>query len=327
MGAGGSLKVYAVCMSLRLAGQWLWDSWFVRDGQTVHAFYLQASRALQDPNRRHRNVSVGHATSTDLTNWTVIEDALAISDSPAFDSYTTWTGSVVKNDGKWFMFYTGTSREDGGDVQSVGLATSEDLITWTKVSNEALVRADARWYATLDKSAWHDEAFRDPWVFKFKPSDDTWHMLVTARGKNGPALDSGVMGHATSNDLLNWTVEEPLSKVGAGFGETEVFQFEIVDGVPIVLFCCSHRWISDGRKAREVGGVYSLVVDADLKQVDISKSVWFDAPDLYASRLVQGADGGWNLLGFWNEPGGKFVGELSDPIPVTADPIRGLIRR
>ena len=327
MGAGGSLKVYAVCMSLRLAGQWLWDSWFVRDGQTVHAFYLQASRALQDPNRRHRNVSVGHATSTDLTNWTVIEDALAISDSPAFDSYTTWTGSVVKNDGKWFMFYTGTSREDGGDVQSVGLATSEDLITWTKVSNEALVRADARWYATLDKSAWHDEAFRDPWVFKFKPSDDTWHMLVTARGKNGPALDSGVMGHATSNDLLNWTVEEPLSKVGAGFGETEVFQFEIVDGVPIVLFCCSHRWISDGRKAREVGGVYSLVVDADLKQVDISKSVWFDAPDLYASRLVQGADGGWNLLGFWNEPGGKFVGELSDQIPVTADPIRGLIRR
>ena len=327
MGAGGSLKVYAVCMSLRLAGQWLWDSWFVRDGQTVHAFYLQASRALQDPNRRHRNVSVGHATSTDLTNWTVIEDALAISDSPAFDSYTTWTGSVVKNDGKWFMFYTGTSREDGGDVQSVGLATSEDLITWTKVSNEALVRADARWYATLDKSAWHDEAFRDPWVFKFKPSDDTWHMLVTARGKNGPALDSGVMGHATSNDLLNWTVEEPLSKVGAGFGETEVFQFEIVDGVPIVLFCCSHRWISDERKAREVGGVYSLVVDADLKQVDISKSVWFDAPDLYASRLVQGADGGWNLLGFWNEPGGKFVGELSDPIPVTADPIRGLIRR
>ena len=152
-------------------------------------------------------------------------------------------------------------------------------------------------------------------------------MLVTARGKNGPSLDSGVMGHATSNDLLNWTVEEPLSKVGAGFGETEVFQFEIVDGVPIVLFCCSHRWISDERKAREVGGVYSLVVDADLKQVDISKSVWFDAPDLYASRLVQGADGGWNLLGFWNEPGGKFVGELSDPIPVTADPIRGLIRR
>lgn len=314
-------------MSLRLAGQWVWDSWFVRDGATVHAFYLQASRALQDPNRRHRNVSVGHAISTDLKNWTVIEDALAISDSPAFDSYTTWTGSVVNSDGKWFMFYTGTSREDGGDVQSIGCATSEDLITWTKTSSEAIVRADDRWYATLDKSAWHDEAFRDPWVFKFNDSDELWHMLITARGKNGPALDSGVMGHATSRNLINWTVEKPLSQVGAGFGETEVFQFEIVDGVPIVLFCCSHRWISDERKAREVGGVYSLVTDAKLEQVDISKSVWFDAPDLYAARLVQGADGGWNLIGFWNEPNGQFVGELSDPIPVTADPIRGLVRR
>jgi beta-fructofuranosidase len=315
-------------MSLRLAGQWVWDSWFVKDHDVYHAFYLQASRALGDPNRRHRNVSVGHATSQDLLNWTVIEDALAISESPAFDSYTTWTGSVVKNsDGKWFMFYTGTSREDGGDIQSVGLAISEDLITWQKYSNEALVRADESWYAKLDKSAWHDEAFRDPWVFKFKPSDDTWHMLVTTRAKGGPALDSGVMGHATSTDLLNWQVQPPLSKVGAGFGETEVFQFEIVDGVPIVLFCCSHRWISDERKARETGGVYSLAVNADLSEIDISKSVCFDEPDLYAARLVQGQDGAWNLIGFINELGGRFVGELSDPIPVTADAIRGLVRR
>ena len=328
MGAGGSNKVYAVCMSLRLAGQWVWDSWFVKDQDTYHAFYLQASRALGDPNRRHRNVSVGHAISKDLVKWTVITDALAISDSPAFDSYTTWTGSVVRNDdGKWFMFYTGTSREDGGDIQSIGAATSEDLITWTKVSNEALVRADERWYAKLDKSQWHDEAFRDPWVFKFAPTDDTWHMLVTARGKGGPGFNSGVMGHATSTDLLNWTLHEPLSKVGAGFGETEVFQYEIVDGVPIILFCCSHRWISDERKSRETGGVYSLVVNSDLTDIDISRSVCFEVPDLYASRLVQGPDGSWNLIGFWNEPNGEFVGELSDPIPVSADPIRGLVRR
>jgi beta-fructofuranosidase len=315
-------------MSLRLAGQWVWDSWFVRDGETVHAFYLQASRALGDPNRRHRNVSVGHAISSDLTNWTVIEDALAISDSPAFDSYTTWTGSVIKkDDGTWMMFYTGTSREDGGDIQSVGAATSTDLIKWTKISNQALVRADETWYSKLGESEWHDEAFRDPWVFKFNESDSTWHMLVTARGKNGKPFESGVMGHATSQDLINWKVQPPLSEVDSGFGETEVFQFEIVDGVPIILFCCSHRWISEERKARETGGVYSLVVDAELKNVDISKSVCFDAPDLYASRLVQDASGGWNLIGFINEPGGVFVGELSDPIPVTADAIRGLVRK
>lgn len=315
-------------MTLRLAGQWVWDSWFVADQGVYHAFYLQASRALGDPDRRHRNVSVGHATSTDLKNWTVVEDALAISNSPAFDSYTTWTGSVIKkDDGTWMMFYTGTSREDGGDVQSVGAATSDDLLKWTKVSSQALVRADEKWYAKLDKSAWHDEAFRDPWVFKFSPTDETWHMLVTARAKNGEPLDSGVMGHATSHDLINWQVEPPLSRASAGFAETEVFQFEIVDGVPIVLFCCSHRWISAERKQRETGGVYSVATTPDLSDLDLSKAVCFDAPGLYAARLIRDFDGGWNLIGFWNEPDGTFVGELSDPIAVTASPELGLIRR
>lgn len=315
-------------MTLRLAGQWVWDSWFVSHEGVHHAFYLQASRALGDPNRRHRNVSVGHAVSNDLKNWTVVQDALAISDSPAFDSYTTWTGSVVRNDdGKWFMFYTGTSREDGGDVQSIGLATSNDLYTFTKFSTQALVRADETWYAKLDKAQWHDEAFRDPWVFKFSPEDATWHMLITARAKDSAPLDSGVMGHAVSQDLVNWKVLEPISKPLAGFAETEVFQFEVVDGVPVVLFCCSHRWLSDVRKQRETGGVYSLAVDPELGSVDLSQAVCFDEPDIYAARLIRDFDGGWNLIGFVNEPNGEFVGELSDPIPVTATPGLGLVRR
>ena len=129
-------------MALKLPGQWVWDSWFAFDAGVHHAFYLQASRALGDPNRRHRNTSVGHSISADLKNWTVLRDALTPSESPAFDSWTTWTGSVVRHDGKWWMFYTGTSREDGGDIQTVGAATSDDLITWEKLSTQALVKAD-----------------------------------------------------------------------------------------------------------------------------------------------------------------------------------------
>ena len=44
-------------------------------------------------------------------------------------------------------------------------------------------------------------------------------------------------------------------------------------------------------------------------------------------RLGVRTDDGWVLIGFVNHPDGEFVGELSDPIPVTADPVRGLIRR
>ena len=314
-------------MALSLPDKWVWDSWYVFDGKTHHAFFLHASRALHDPERRHRHVTVGHATSEDLTNWTRIEDALAVSESPAFDSWTTWTGSVLQdNDGLWWMFYTGTSREDGGDIQTIGAATSTDLLHWNKISNQALVKADARWYELLDKSIWHDQAWRDPWVFRFE-GETRWHMLITARANHGEPRERGVLGHATSENLLDWTVQPPLSEPGQGFGQLEVFQFEIVDGVPILLFCCGWRELSKERveAAGQVDYSYSVVVDSRLEGVDFTKARAFEVP-IYAARLVKGSDG-WYLLGFRNIEDGKFVGEICDPIPVTADAKLGLIPR
>src|SRR5215204_831000 len=52
-------------MTLRLPDKWVWDFWLVRDGRDYHAFYLQASRSLGDPELRHLNASVGHAVPKD----------------------------------------------------------------------------------------------------------------------------------------------------------------------------------------------------------------------------------------------------------------------
>lgn len=313
-------------MALKLSGQWVWDSWFAFDGQQHHAFYLQASRALGDPNRRHRNVTVGHAISLDLKNWTVVADALAPSESPAADSWTTWTGSVVKNDdGLWWMFYTGTSREDAGERQTVCAATSTDLFTWTKVEDLPVTAADARWYKTL-AAGYDNEPFRDPWVFKF-PGQSEWTMLTTAGSIEAKSRrEEAIMGIAKSPDLKTWQVLPPLGGPGQGFGETEVFQFEIVDGVPILLFCCGPQWLSDDRKAAgEIGGVYSMPVAADLSDVDFNRAVLFPNTSLYASRLVQHTDGNWYLIAFLNNVDGEFIGELCDPIPVTAQAGLGLV--
>lgn len=316
-------------MALRLEDKWIWDSWYAFDGQRYHAFYLHASRALGDPVRRHRNPIIGHAVSDDLTNWTVVRDALIVSDSPAFDSWTTWTGSVIQDDdGLWWMFYTGTSREDGGDVQTVGAATSTDLMEWTKLSSEPMVSADARWYEKLDKSIWHDEAWRDPWVFRFDNDPSTWHMLVTARANHGDPATRGVLGHATSADLKHWDVQPPLSTPGQGFGQLEVFQFEVVDGVPVLVFCCGWRELSAERRAEfgEQDATYSLAVNADLTAIDFNRAKAFVDPMVYAARIIKGKDG-WYLIGFVNEVDGEFVGELCDPVPVTATLEEGLVRR
>lgn len=315
-------------MSLRLADRWIWDSWYVWDGDTCHVFYLWASRGLGDPNRRHRYTNVGHAISKDLKNWTVVADALSPSDSPAFDSWTTWTGSTVKgDDGLWYMYYTGTSREDGGDVQSIGLATSLDLMSWTKHSTQALVRADGQYYEKLGETSWPDEAWRDPWVYK-STTDGKWHMLITARSK-GPERIKGVIGHAISDDMRNWQVQPPLSEPGQGFGQLEVFQQAEVDGVPLLIFCCGWRELDD-EMLNQVGrndATYSVVCSPDFKDVDFRNAKPFLSNPVYAGRLVQHPSEGWFLLGFVNEVDGKFVGELSDPIAVTATKQEGLVPR
>ncbi|HYI32702.1 MAG TPA: glycosyl hydrolase family 32 [Glaciibacter sp.] len=315
-------------MALVLPDKWIWDSWFVRNGDTVHVFYLHASRALGDPERRHLHPIVGHAISTDLVNWTVLRDALTVSEAPAFDDGTTWTGSVIRDDdGTWWMFYTGTSLAEDKKVQRIGAATSSDLVTWTKVSTEPLIEADPAAYELLDRTLWHDEAWRDPWVFRF-PDESRWHMLITARVNHGEPSSRGVMGHAVSDNLRDWTVLPPLSAPGQGFGQLEVLQFATVDGVPLILFSCGASELDVERVAAgDVGGIYSVVVDPRLENVDFTRARLFERTDLYAGRLVQDAAGGWNLIAFVNIVDHAFVGTLSDPIPVSAHPEYGLMRR
>lgn len=316
-------------MALKLPDRWVWDSWYIWDGDTCHAFYLCASRGLGDSIRRHRNTNIGHAISKDLVNWEILPDALSPSESPAFDSWTTWTGSCVRaDDGKWWMFYTGTSRETRGLIQTIGAATSDDLMTWTKCDENPILQAGEEFYEKLSDGSWHDEAWRDPWVFR-QPGEKNWQMLITARSNTGDPSQRGVMGHAVSTDLKNWKVLQPLSEPGQGFGHLEVFQFEIVDGIPIVLFCCGWRELSQERLEAfgKRDATYSVAAPDGLEKVDFSKAVAFERSLVYAGRLVQKPSGEWYLIGFINEVNGSFVGELSDPIPVTSDPRLGIVPR
>ncbi|GAB3995128.1 hypothetical protein GCM10029992_11530 [Glycomyces albus] len=190
---------------LRLAASWVWDFWIADDGDRYHLFFLKAPRALLDPDRRHWRATIGHATSTDLTTWTEHADAVIPDDSPAFDDLATWTGSVVRgDDGMWRMFYTAVSRAEDGLEQRISSVVSEDLFTWRRESDRQVLEPDTRWYETAATRQWPDQAWRDPWVFR---DQDGWHMLITARANRGASDDRGVIGHATSPDLLDWTVQ------------------------------------------------------------------------------------------------------------------------
>jgi beta-fructofuranosidase len=312
----------------KLPEAWVWDFWLVDDGSDYHLFFLYASRSLRDPDARHYRASVGHAVSSDLVHWERVVDALVRSDAPAFDDLATWTGSVVRHpDGRWFMFYTGSTAVagTGANVQSIGYATSTDLLTWDKAPGPVL-SADPRWYEKFSDGHWHDEAFRDPWVFA-DPDGDGWHMLITARSAQGPAgdpsdtVDRGVVGHAWSADLETWELREPLSEPGQGFGQLEVFQTHVVDGREVLLFNCLAGDASEATKATGTpGGVWIASAKSPLGPYDIAGARLIDDPTLYVGKFIDDRETGeTKFLAFRNESDGQFVGEITDPYAVSWD--------
>ena len=301
---------------LTLATHWIWDFWLADTGTAYHLFFLQAPREVH-PDQRHWNTSVGHAVSTDLSRWRVVDDALTPSTEPAFDDLAVWTGSVVRgDDGSWYLFYTGLSRVDDGQVQRVGLATSADLMTWRKHGPDPLVSADPLWYQQFDGSG-QSEAWRDPWLVR-DPEGDGWHMLVTATARDGEVGERGVLGHAWSPDLLTWRVLPPLSQPGSGFSQLEVPQLVVVEADPVLLFSCLGPQLSGGRrKAVEPGGVWVLRTDSLLGPYDVTQATRLTDESLYVGKLVQRRDGQWVLLAFVNQDAaGAFVGSISDPMQV-----------
>jgi beta-fructofuranosidase len=325
-------------VTLSLPNKWIWDFWLV-DNQTSddgkwHIYFLQADNTLPHPDDRHRNVSQAHAVSDDLVNWTHLGKCLEPSAGPAFDDWTTWTGSVVKDDaGLWHLFYTGSSHVDGGYYQRIGHATSTDMHAWSRVGDGLcldLTGPNAAAYEEYTPGHWHDRAMRDPWVMR-NPVGEGWIMYFTARvpGRAEPNA-GGAIGFATSPDLATWTLEKPVYTAGE-FGQLEVPQVFEHQGRWYMGFCTAHFHWSESYKARNpetpLMGTSYLMASSHL-------GPWQAAvPFLdgrvpckrYASKFIQ-RNGGLELMGFLHDrPDGTFIGTVTDPVPVHTD-INGILK-
>jgi beta-fructofuranosidase len=295
---------------LRLADHWIWDAWAADDGERHHLFFLQAPRSLGDPERRHLHARVGHASSTDLVDWTYHGECLGPA-ATGFDDRAIWTGSVVRGDDRWWMFYSAVSWAGPHLSQRIGCAVSTDLHTWERRPGP-VVAPDPRWYAGDGDSS---PTWRDPFVLP-DPGGDGWHMLLTAAAAGADPAGAGVIGHATSPDLRTWTPAPPLS-TPAGFRHLEVAQTASIDGRAVLAFTC--------HPAEQVAArpwcTWSVPATGPLGPWDVTAAGPFEAdPWLFAAPLVRRRDGGWVLLGFRNlEPAGGDGFAIHDPIPVTLD--------
>lgn len=305
---------------LVLPDHWVWDFWLAQEDDTHHLFFLQAPTAVGDPDQRHWNVTIGHATSRDLRTWTRRPDALEPATGPAWDDYTTWTGCVVAHEGTWWMFYTGTSHSEQGLVQRIGAARSADLDTWERVSDTPLVEADPRWYEQLDTDVWHDQAWRDPWVIRL---GSEFHLFCTARARTGDPRTRGVVGHAVSTDLLHWEVLPPVTEPGV-FGEMEIPQVVHSNGGWALLFSAPAAPADVEREHPGTGiaGTHLLRSDSPTGPYRWQTHHLLDGDargSRYGGRVVPTEEGWLLLTWLLHDEAGRFVGAVADPRPVDLD--------
>jgi hypothetical protein len=132
-----------------------------------------------------------------------------------WDSYSLWAPHVIRSGKTYYMFYTGTDGPAGdpGAKQRIGLATSTDLLTWTRspvnrcpgTSGDGCVYECSECWTTWGGPVGSfNQQCRDPFVIR-DDVRDRWLMFATAKSVNG----YGVVTVARSPDLRSWR--------GAGF--------------------------------------------------------------------------------------------------------------
>ncbi|MFC2135416.1 glycosyl hydrolase family 32 [Bacteroidota bacterium] len=305
---------------LSLNDKWIWDFWFAQIRNEYHIFYLQAPKNLINEQKRHHNATIGHAVSENLVDWKILPDALTPGTKGSWDDLATWTGSIIRHNNLWYMFYTGVNHAEKGLIQRVGFATSNDLISWEKYNHNPVIEADEKYYEILDLYAWHDQAWRDPFVFRY---NNSFHAFITARVNCGPVNGRGVIAHAESDDLINWNVLPPVTEPGE-FGQLEVPQLVEINKKFILIFSTAAEHHSRQRLMRTniipVTGTHYLCANNPLGPFKYSTDQFLvgdKVGSLYSGKMIQTPDEEWRMISFRNyQKDGQFIGTITDPFGV-----------
>lgn len=156
------------------------------------------------------NVGLPVSSSYDLEHWTYRGVAVPVGAPGSWDDRSVWAPSIIKSGDTYYLYYAGVQVQGGTLVQKIGLATSTDLVNWTKSpGNPILDCSTLSWTYWNLSDASDGAACRDPYVVRDE-ANNRWVMFFTA---NLPHDDTppytgighpAVIGMATSTDLTTW---------------------------------------------------------------------------------------------------------------------------
>ena len=303
-------------------GQYLWDPWFIREGDRFHLFHLQAPKSygLSD---RHHHTSIGHAVSDDLVRWKQLPTALEPGGESEWDGLALWTGSVIKKDDTYYMFYTGRRRREFW-VQRIGLATSNDLVHWRKHPANPILEADRRYYRmtnALNRLS-NPPAWRDPFLFKDEESG-SYYMIITARTRGKQRVYNGCLAAARSDDLLTWEVLPPIFAPGV-YDEIETPSLVRFHGDYYLFFStCSKNYkptFEHVYGAHEgLHCYYASELFGEYRPINGFGVVFSNGKRMYDIQLIRHDDRFWGLGSLYLDRKGEFLGRLSLPFEIVLD--------
>ena len=135
---------------------------------------------------------IAHAVSKDGISWRRVDNALFVGHPGEWDDDMLWTMDVCEVNGKFEMYYTGLQRRDRGVVSKIGLAESDDLMSWQKKNRDHFpIEPKGVYYEAWNANPRKWLSFRDP--FRFEHEGEVY-LLVCARSVTGPINRRGCVG-------------------------------------------------------------------------------------------------------------------------------------
>ena len=158
--------------------------------------------------------------------------------SPSQQDNNVFTGSVIKAEGRYHIFYTGNNAAyvgTGKPKEAIMHAVSDDLVRWRKIPEDTF-------YAPPQ---YMSDDWRDPYVY-YDEAEGVYKMLLAARVTQGAESSRGVTALLTSRDLSTWTAPAADMFDGRGFYSAK----SAGDGEKRYLF----GWIPTKTNDRDQGG-------------------------------------------------------------------------
>ena len=304
---------------------------FYWDGR-FHLFYLKDYR---DVPAHGAGTPWFHLATRDFVDFEDLGEALPVGGDDAQDQYV-FTGCVIERDGVFHIFYTGhneTFRGTDRPDEAIMHATSPDLVHWTKDPANPILFAPTDRYERDD--------WRDPFVY-WDPDGREFRMLLAARRTTGPSNRRGCIALATSPNLQDWEVRDPMWAPDLYFTHECPDLFRIGDDWCLVYSTFTERTVTHHRRSRSQEGPWLAPADDafDSRAFYAAKSAsdgrrrflfgWLP------SRTEERDDGAWQWGGnlvvheilddagsFVVRPPDTVVDRFSIPVDLTVEPVIG----